>query len=170
MVKTIFIVNVCACVSINLSCLNPFAPKLDTKAATAMCSDLTNIDDVLCTFRNAYTFKDTTLYGSLLSPDFTFMFTDYDRGVVDVSWGRNDEMRSTYGLFQSVQSLALIWNNEIASSGSDTLRWSVRGFNLTVTFNPSDIIRVDGYAKLTFARMRISDPWKIVRWRDESKF
>jgi hypothetical protein len=37
-------------------------------------------------------------------------------------------------------------------------------------FNPSNIERVDGYANLTFERSRISDPWKIVRWRDESNY
>jgi hypothetical protein len=169
MTKTLFIVIVFVCVFVNLSCLNPFAPRLETEMASSMCSDLTNIDDILCAFRNAYTFKDTTLYGSLLSPDFTFMFTDYDRSV-EVSWGRNDEMRSTYGLFQNVQSLTLIWNNEISSSGNNTLRSIVRGFNLTVTFNPGDIISVGGYVNLTFERSSISEPWKILRWRDESNF
>jgi hypothetical protein len=157
------------CSLVQLSCLNPFAPRLDTEIATAVCSDLTNIDDVLCTFKSAYTFKDTTIYGSLLSPDFTFIYTDYDRGV-DVSWGRDDEMRSTYGLFQSVQSLALVWSNEISMSGGDTVRSILRSFNLTITFNPSDIVRIDGYANLTFIRQSVSDNWKIYRWRDESNF
>lgn len=152
-----------------VSCLNPFAPRLDTQLATQLCSDLTSVENVLCTFRNAYTFKDTTLYGSIIGKDFTFTYRDYDHGV-DVSWGRNDEMRTTYGLFQSAESMTLIWNNEVSSNGDDTSYSSVRGFNLTVTFNPSDIIRVGGYANLTFSRARNSDPWKIVRWRDESNF
>lgn len=151
------------------SCLNPFAPKLDTGPATQVCSDLTQIDNVLCTFRNAYAFKDTTLYSSILASDFTFVYRDYDRGV-DVTWGREDEMRTTYALFQSVQSLTLIWNNEISSSGSDTLRTVIRGFNLTVTFNPSEVSRVDGYANLTFTRTDAGAPWRILRWRDESNF
>jgi len=133
------------------------------------CSDLTRIENVLCTFRNAYSFKDTTLYGSIIAPDFSFTYTDYDKGV-DISWGRNDEMRTTYGLFQSVQSLNIIWNNEISSSGNDTLRSIERGFNLTVTFNPSDITRVDGYALLTFARATTGDPWKIRSFREKSNF
>jgi hypothetical protein len=149
--------------------LNPFAPKLDTELASEVCSDLTKTDDVFCVFRNAYTFKDTTLYGSILAPDFSFIYTDYDHGV-DVAWGRTDEMRSTNGLFQSVQSLLLTWNNELSSEGNDTARTIIRGFNLTVTFNPSDITRVDGYANIKFVRPTISDPWKIVRWRDESNY
>ena len=156
-------------VVVNLSCLNPFAPKLETNLATETCTDLRVLDNVLCVFRNAYAFKDTTLYGGIIASDFTFSYTDYDRGV-DVTWGRDDEMRATYGLFQNVQSLALVWNNEISSSGNDTLRSVTKGFNLTVTFDPGDIVRVDGYANLTFARQRSSDSWRILRWQDESNF
>jgi hypothetical protein len=151
------------------SCVNPFAPKLDTELSSQTCVDLTKTEDVFCVFRNAYAFKDTTLYGSILDPEFTFIYTDYDRGV-DVTWGRADEMRSSYGLFQSVQSLTLTWNDELSSEGSDTARTIIRGFNLTVTFNPSDVTRIDGYANLKFARPTISAPWKIVRWRDESNY
>jgi hypothetical protein len=43
-----------------------------------------------------------------------------------------------------------------------------RGFNLTVTFNPSDIVYVDGYANLTLARKQAQDAWMIIRWDDES--
>lgn len=151
------------------SCINPFAPRFESEAAANTCADLTVIDNVLCTFRNAYAFKDTTLYGSIIAPDFVFSYRDYDHGV-DVSWGRDDEMRSTYGLFQSVESLTLIWNNEISSDSGETERTVVRGFNLMVAFNPGDVARVDGYADLTFGRGKVGDPWKIVRWHDESNF
>ncbi|MBI1806470.1 MAG: hypothetical protein HYR76_05405 [Ignavibacteria bacterium] len=154
---------------VNISCKNPFAPKLETTSATQLCTDLTQIENVFCTFRNAYAFKDTTTYGSIVADDFTFSYRDYDRGV-DVSWGRVDEMRSTYGLFQSVQSLNLIWNNQISSDSGEIRRTIIRGFNFTVTFNPGDIERVDGYANLTFGRATVNDPWKIVHWRDESNF
>jgi hypothetical protein len=155
--------------TIQEGCLNPFAPKLDLNPASEACSDLTSIDNVLCTFRNAYTFKDTTLYGTVIADNFVFSFRDYDRGV-DVTWGRSDEMRTTNALFQNAQSLTLIWNNEISSSGNDTTRSSIRGFNLTVTFSSSDIAHVDGYANLTFYRPTIKDGWKIIQWRDESNF
>jgi len=152
-----------------ITCLNPFAPKLDTELPSELCSDLTQVENLFCTFRNAYAFKDTTLYGSIIAPDFVFSFRDYDHSI-DVDWGRVDEMRTTYGLFQNVQSLNLIWNNEISSDSGVTRRTIVRGFNLTVTFNPSDIERVDGYANLTFERATDRDAWKIVSWRDESNF
>jgi hypothetical protein len=168
-VRTLSISILAGYVLLNLSCLNPFAPRLETQLSENTCSDLTQIDNVFCTFRNAYAFKDTTLYGSIIAPDFTFSYRDYDNGV-DVTWGRDDEMRSTYGLFQSAQSLTLIWNSEISSDSGETQRTVIRGFDLTVTFNPTDIEHVDGYADMTFERATSSDSWKIAYWRDESNF
>jgi len=154
---------------ISLSCLNPFAPRLNTEIESQTCSDLTIIENLFCSFRNAYSFRDTTIYGTLIASEFTFIYTDYDRAV-DVSWGREDEMKVTYGLFQNVQSLTLIWNAEIILSQSDTLETVERGYNLTVAFNPSDVTRVDGYADLTFVRPSAAGAWKIARWRDRSNF
>jgi hypothetical protein len=159
----------CLLTASQISCLNPFAPKLDTTLGETVCSDLTDVENIFCVFRNAYSFKDTSLYGSIIGSGFIFSFRDYDQGV-DVSWGRDDEMRSTYGLFQSVQSLNLVWNNEISSDSGATSRTIIRGFNLTVTFNPGDIERVDGYANLTFTRKSAADSWQIVHWRDESNY
>ena len=153
----------------NLGCINPFAPKLENEMIGQSCTDLRNIDELFCVFRNSYTFKDTTIYGSLLAPEFTFSYVDYERGI-EVSWGRDDEMRSAYGLFHNVQNLALTWNNVIFSAGDTTLHSVIRGFNLTVTFTPGDIIRVDGYANLTFERLNSNADWKIVHWHDESNF
>lgn len=149
-------------------CLNPFAPGLDTAPAPATC-DPSSIEGVFQCFQAAYTFRDTTLYGTLIDPAFVFVYRNYDVGI-DVSWGRDDEMRTTFGLFQNVQKLDLIWNNVLSTSADSTSVSVVRGFNLTVVFNPGDIERVDGYANFTFERRRTTDPWKVVRWRDESNF
>jgi hypothetical protein len=155
---------------LSLSCLNPFAPGLDAEPGRGICPDLTTIEGLFCTFQNAYSFRDTTLYGSLIAPDFAFVFRDYENSV-DVTWGRDQEMRSTYGLFQNVQVLLLTWNNIISEySSGDTAYSVVRSFNLTVTFNPSDVERVDGYANFQLRREGGSEPWKIIRWRDESNF
>ncbi len=149
-------------------CVNPFAPGLDTSPAQATC-DPKSIDGIFRCFQSAYTFRDTTLYGQLLDDNFTFVYRNYDLGV-DVSWGREEDMRATYGLFQNAQKLDLIWNNVVSTTSDSTRVTVVRGFNLTLVFNPSDIERVDGYANLTFERSRVTDPWKIVRWRDESNY
>ena len=169
MVRRGVILCCCSVFFSGVSCVNPFAPRLNTELQAQLCSDLTNVENVLCTFRNAYSFKDTALYGSVIAQGFTFIYRDYDLGV-DVSWGRDEEMRTTYGLFQSTSSLTLIWNNEIPIIETDTLYSIQRAFNLTVEFNPSDVTRVDGNAVLTFVRPSVNDPWKIIRWRDESNY
>ncbi|MDD8018886.1 MAG: hypothetical protein PHP42_10975 [Bacteroidota bacterium] len=154
-----------------LGCSNPFAPKLDTstESNTSILGDQRSIDGVFQNFKQAYAFRDSTIYGQLLAPNFLFVYRDYDKGV-DVFWGHDDDVRTTYGLFQNVQRLDLVWNTIISASG-DSLKQSVtRNFNLTVTFSPSDIVRVDGYANLTLERARESDVWRITRWRDESNF
>ena len=151
-----------------VGCMNPFAPGRDNSPAVSACDPMT-IDGIFHCFETAYTFRDTTIYGQLLDAQFIFVYRNYDVGI-DVTWGRDEEMRSTYGLFQNAQKLDLIWNNIVSTSAESTQVNIVRGFNLTIVFNPSDIERVDGYANLTLARARVSEPWKIVRWRDESNF
>ena len=150
------------------SCLNPFAPRFDNSPAEAAC-DPTNVEGIFQCFQKSYTSRDTTLYGGLLDASFSFVYRDYDLGI-DITWGRDEELRATYGLFQNVQRLDLIWNNIVSISIDSTRMNVVRGFNLTIIFNPNDIDRVDGYANLTLQRARITDSWKIIRWRDESNF
>jgi len=152
---------------------NPFAPAFDDSDPTgdSVLGDTRTVDGVFQNVKVAYTFRDTTIYGQLIHSDYSFVYRDYDRGV-DVSWGRDEEMRITHQLFRNVQRLDLVWNNIISvSTDSTNTRTNVsRNFNLTVTFNPTDIIRVDGYATLNLTRPRSDVPWLIARWRDESNF
>ena len=145
---------------------NPFAPKLDNSPAGPT-YDLRTMDGVFKAFQTAYSTRDTTVYGQLLDARFTFLYHDYEQNI-DVTWGRDEELRATYGLFQNVQRLDLIWNNILSTTADSTHLVVQRGFNLSVTFNPSDIERVYGYASLTLNRETINDPWKIVLWIDQS--
>jgi hypothetical protein len=157
--------------SLVISC-NPFAPGLDSgMTTTSILGDPTTIDGIFQNIKYAYSFRDTTIYGQLINPDFTFSYRDYDKGV-DVTWGRDEEMRTTLGLFQNVERLDLVWNNivTLSSDSTNTSAMITRNFNLTVSFNPSDIVRVDGYANFSFVRSQPQDPWRISRWRDESNF
>ena len=152
-------------------CKNPFAPSYDEEAndGNTTISDQKTIEGVFQNFQYAYTFKDTTIYGKVISDDFIFTYRDYDLGF-DVSWGREEEMKTTYGLFQNSQRLDLIWNNIILSS-IDTLSANiVRGFNLTITFNPTDVIRIDGRVNMALERKTDDSKWQITRWIDESNF
>jgi hypothetical protein len=149
-------------------CLNPFAPGWDDSPGVSAC-DPHSIDGIFECFRAAYAYRDTTLYGDLLDPEFVFVYRNYELGI-DVTWGRGDEMRSTYGLFQNAQKIDLIWNATASSAAESTRVTVVRSFTLTIVFTPSDIDRIDGFANLTFQRAHSGEPWKILRWRDESNF
>jgi len=150
-------------------CFNPFAPALDENLDTgsSTISDLTNVEGVFKNLQYAYTFKDTTIYGDLISGNFSFMYRDYDLGF-DVTWGRDDEMKVTYGLFQNSQRLDLIWNNILLVSSDSTS--IIRSFNLTITFNPSDVQRVDGKVNLTLEKNSVTNKWAITKWIDESNY
>jgi hypothetical protein len=113
------------------SCLNPFAPRLDNSPAGAS-SDPTTVDGFFRRFQQAYATRDTTLYGDLIDGGFIFVYNDWEEGGIEKTWGRDKEMSTTYGLFQTAQRLDLIWNN-IISTSTDSTRLNVyRGFNLTV--------------------------------------
>jgi hypothetical protein len=109
------------------------------------------------------------IYGQLLTTDFVFTYRDYEQGF-DVSWGRDEEMRTTDGLFKNSERLDLIWNNIVLST-IDTLDASVvRSFNLNITFNPTDVVRVDGRVNLSLRKNPDTKQWAIARWIDESNF
>lgn len=152
-------------------CKNPFAPAFDYTIGGDLpaISDQKTIAGVFQNFQYAYTFKDTTIYGQLLSENFTFTYRDYDRGF-DVSWNRYEEMKTTYGLFKSAQRLDLVWNNMILFTQDSLFANIVRAFNLTIVFNPTDVVRLDGRVNLTLRKNAISDKWHIIKWIDESNF
>lgn len=150
------------------SCVNPFAPKIDPDLSSngSLISNQTTVDGVFQNFQYAYTFKDTLIYSKLLNKNFIFSYHDYDLGV-DVSWGRDDEMKVSYGLFQNSQRLDLVWNRIIFMTSDSTI--IKRSFNLTITFNPTYIIYIDGNVNLTLNKGS-DNKWRILRWIDESSF
>ena len=158
------LVLMCAVIA---SCDNIFAPKLDDSGSSNIISDQMTVDGVYTNFKYAYTFKDTSVYSGLLTDDFIFIYRDYESGF-DVSWDKPTEMRTTSRLFQNSQKTDIIWNN-ITTYLGDSLNVNVkRGFNLTITFNPSNVVRLFGFADMNFTRPDVSSPWKIRKWRDES--
>lgn len=131
-----------------------------------MISDQTNVDGVFKNFQYAYTFKDTLIYSNLLSKNFIFSYRDYDKSV-DVSWGKEEDMRVTNGLFLNSQRLDLTWNNIISMTSDST--HIIRSFNLSIAFNPTDIIFIDGKVNITLTKEN-DGKWKIINWIDESNF
>lgn len=149
-------------------CTNPFAPKLvDYDEGIGSLSDQTTIDGLFSNFAYAYKMKDTVVYGNLLTDDFVFTYTNYDRDpVVNESWGRDIDMITTSRLFNAAQRLELIWN-EISLSISDSLKMIItRSYALDVMFNPDDRFKLQGKANLTLVKANDNAPWKIQQWRD----
>ena len=142
---------------------------INASSNTSALSDQKTIDGVFQNFQYAYTFRDTSIYGRLISSDFIFTYTDYDLGY-NVSWGRDDEMKTTYGLFQNSQQLNLIWNNIVLSTSDSTTAEIVRGFNLSITFSPTDVPSVEGRVDISLRKDAQSGKWLITKWIDESSF
>jgi hypothetical protein len=158
---------VAGCALFLFAACNPFAPKLDDSTGTVRFGDPHTIEGYFQSFRYAYQFKDTTLYGNLLASNFVFSYRNYDRGV-DVEWGRDEEVRTTSALFQAAQSLDVLWGNILDSTGTPTSIEITRSFALDISFNPGDISHVDGRAIFRLERPTAADQWRATRWRDES--
>ena len=79
-------------------------------------------------------------------------------------------MRTTNGLFQNSERLDLIWNNIVLSTIDSLDANIVRSFNLNITFNPTDVVRIDGRVNLSLQQDPESKKWRITRWLDESNF
>jgi len=153
-------------ISVVSGCFNPFSPGVDNTISNEnIISDQKTIEGVFQNFKYAYTFKDTSIYGQTLAPEFVFTYFDYDLGV-NISWDRATDMRTTEGLFANTQELRLIWNNTVFEEG-DTLNVNVkRGFNLSITFNPNDVINFYGFVDMDLTRPTTDDKWKIKLWKD----
>ncbi len=109
-----------------------------------------------CLKRAAYFFKKN---------DFVFSYCDYDLGV-EVSWDRATDMRTTEGLFTNTLELRLIWNNIVYQKGDSLLVDIKRGFNLSIYFNPNDVINFYGFVDMNLARNSVEDKWRIRSWKD----
>jgi len=154
-----------------ISCHNPFAPKLSdgSELNSQLSVSQQTIDGFFESFKSAYTFRDTTIYGKLLSPDFIFTYQDFDRGV-DVSWGREEDMRATHGLFVNSEQLELSWNY-FRDYQIDSLEANIsRSFKLRVTFSSTDVVQGEGNVRFKLQRPSKTADWKLVRWQDESNF
>ena len=157
-------------------CINPFAPgELEGDPIVDLLGDPSTIEGFYTRFQKSYELRDTSLYGPLIHPNFTFTFRDDDRNV-DITWGRSEEMNSTYNMFSQSYDISLRWNNIIdqipmgTQDESDTESMLViRRFNLTVVVSPSEPpFRSDGSASFVLTRPDETANWRLVSWRDES--
>jgi hypothetical protein len=151
------------------SCINPFAPALTDSDATDGLGDARTIDGFFQSFQYAYNMKDTLVYSNLLSQNFTFTYRNYDKGM-DLTLTRDEDMITTYRLFNAAQNLNLIWNEIIIQEGNDTEQNIYRSFNLTITFGSTDIVYISGKVYFVLKRNSENDNWQLTYWRDESLY
>ncbi|MCH8567282.1 MAG: hypothetical protein LAT67_03420 [Balneolales bacterium] len=155
---------------VTVGCWNPFAPGLqDGDPFEELLGDPSTIEGFFTRFQNAYQLRDTTLYGPLIASDFTFTFRDYDNNV-DISWGRVEEMSSTYRLFINSQDIRIRWNNILSQerNAAGTRAQVIRRFDLTIALEASDLIRTDGAVNFIMSRSDSTENWQLESWRDES--
>ncbi|MFO8028704.1 MAG: hypothetical protein R6U28_02475 [Cyclonatronaceae bacterium] len=157
-------------------CKNPFAPgELEGDPIADLLGDPSTIEGFYTRFQKAYELRDTSLYGPLIHPGFTFTFRDDERNV-DITWSRSEEMNSTYNMFSQSYDISLRWNNIIDELPLETngdpeaeAMLIIRRFNLTVVVSPSEPpFRSDGSASFVLQRPDENADWRLVSWRDES--
>ena len=151
-----------------VSCINPFAPSL-SDADTDTLGDIKTIDGFFQSFQYAYNMKDTIIYSNLLSADFVFAYRDYDKNI-DLTLTREEDMITTYRLFNTAQRVDFIWNTIIMNEGNDTERNILRSFNLTITFANDTPIYIRGNVYFVLKRENEDENWKLIYWRDDSYY
>lgn len=153
-----------------LSACNPFAPsRYEGDETNLVLGDQTTVEGVFQNWRYAYIFADTSVYSNLLDDDFTFIYRNYELGI-DNSWGKAVDLRTTRTLFDSTESIDLIWNEIVFELGDSLSKNILRSFSLQLVFRADDVTRINGRANIQLERESIKDYWQIVQWRDESNY
>lgn len=153
-----------------LSACNPFAPsRYEGDETNLVLGDQTTVEGVFQNWRYAYIFADTSVYSHLLNDDFTFIYRNYELGI-DNSWGKAVDLRTTRTLFDSTESIDLIWNEIVFELGDSLSKNILRSFNLQLVFRADDVTRINGRANIQLERESVKDNWQIVQWRDESNY
>lgn len=151
-------------------CTNPFAPALSNGESSGVTlGDQRTVEGVFQNLRFAYTYKDTLTYGRLLADDFIFSYYNFDQNA-DKSFGREEDVRATAGLFQSVDNLDLLWNGIITGVGDSLVMDVRRSFLLTIVYSPGDVSTGQGDVIFRLKRASPEEVWKIQRWQDVSDF
>ncbi|WNJ18710.1 hypothetical protein [Pontibacter sp. G13] len=167
LVRLIFLLGM----AIGLTTCNPFAPALDQEGLSRvdLLGDPSSVDGFFQLFKNAYELRDTTLYGSLFTPDFLFAYYDPDLGQ-EFQWDRDTEMGISQNLFSQVIQITLDWNYYVQIDTTDTTGLVVRSFNLTITEDEDNAYIGSGRARMELKRSRIGEAWKASYWFDDSDF
>lgn len=154
----------------HLSCINPFAPKLDDGSLTSeLITEQRNPDEVLTNFRYAYTFKDSLLYSNVLDSAFVFQYFDPEQGPsgLFISWTRETDLKTTGRLLRSFDVINLEWLNTIYTITEGEDETQARSFRLDLASSDFSF-SVSGFAIFTFHRNPRDGKWRLLRWVDQS--
>lgn len=149
-------------------------PDGSTVATTYRPSNLP--ENVIANLETAYRNRDIEAFARLLAPEFTFRFQPGDVPVVGrSSWGREEEIESTRGLFESerVENIEIRLEYLPAEKTTEpglehTMRIRVDRAFLRV-IEKSIVHEVPGHPQEFFLRRghgNHPNQWVIVEWRD----
>jgi len=148
------------------ACFNPFAPGLERGDDFGnLITEQKTPEETLQNFAYAYTLKDSLLYSELLDESFVFEYFEPDKEPSggEITWGRDDDLRSTGIIFRTFDAIDL----QFVNLYSDMNRRFVR-FDLSLVGSSQSFI-VTGRAVFDFI-LGNDGKWRIVRWKDESDF
>lgn len=150
---------------------NIFKPRVvkDDNSLLSALGNRKTVDGVFLWFKNAYEFRDTTLYGKLLHPNFRFTYYDFANNT-QISWDRGEEMRIQHRLFQNVKNISLTWNNYLQVDTTATQAEIIRSFNLLLEIDAYTSYRGTGRVIFTLTRNQPEEEWMLVNWFDDSDF
>ena len=151
-------------------CVNPFAPKLtrSLESGDLIVTDQRSPEEVMQNFRIAYIFRDSLLYSNQLDSSFLFLYLDPYTGQLN-SWGREDDLKSTGGMFRHFQLVDLVWNSILFSWHNEVSGEIGQSFNLTLIGDDGSDYKMTGRAVFSL-RKCADDKWRITQWKDESDF
>lgn len=157
------------CASFFLACLNPFAPKLDTRGATAsLLTEQSTPFEVLVNFKYAYTFKDSFIYANLLDSAFIFQYIDPSDEIANrvITWGRDVDLKTTGRLFRNFTTIDLTWGEKnLWENILSTEAELTKTFSLNLS-GPAGDYQLSGAAVFSFRKSPYDHKWRISRWQD----
>jgi len=152
---------------------NPFAPELvdhdlnDTPEFINQKSP----QDVLESFRFAYTFKDSLLYSGLLDSSFLFISKNYNTSPpTNLIWGKDVDIKTTVGMFRHFDILELTWSYiPNPNYNQDSTRSDLRVTFQLILDGGKQFPPITGEALYNFIKNPDKN-WRISRWEDLSSF
>ncbi|MBL0331723.1 MAG: hypothetical protein IPP08_11125 [Chlorobiota bacterium] len=167
--KSIFYKSIAFVILFAASCTNPFAPKLQDELGKEQTDlgDQRTVEGVFKNIRYSYTYKDTSIYGSLLHQEFQFRYYNTEQAT-DAVFNRDEEMRINYNLFRNADQLDIQWNDIQSQEGDTSFIDVTRAYNLKLILQQGEVFRVDGRARLRLTRKNQTEKWLIKIWYDVS--